>query len=206
MNKMFGLGVATLFALSLLTFLAFQNHDAAHAASCDPGKPGDELTYAEANKVYECLKEDLYKGYQKGSKRWIPADNVKNYRDWTPVSTVPANPGFHGGRFLFTYVNATGAADYLKYAEEGVKMPAGTLIAKESFSVTGKGKVKKGPLFFMEKVADGKSPETKDWFYYAVAPSGKPMAVNVVKACYECHSQFEARDHLGYPVDEARIK
>lgn len=200
MKKILGVVGAAVSALFLMTSTGV------HAADCDPGKPGEELSLEEAQKVYDCLKADLYAGYQKGKKHWIPVDRVKDYRDWTPVSKLPAAPGFHGGRFLFTYVNEVGAAEYLKYAEEGVKMPAGTLIAKESFAVTDKGKVRRGPLFFMEKTAAGKSPQTNDWFYYAVAPNGAPMGVPVVKACHQCHNDnFGDRDGLGYPVEEARL-
>ena len=87
-----------------------------------------------------------------------------------------------------------------------MKIPAGTLIAKESFTVTGNGKVKKGPLFFMEKVVAGKSPVSNDWYYYAVTPGGAPMAVDVVKACHSCHAAYAHQGNLGYPVLEARIK
>ncbi|MFT5176158.1 MAG: hypothetical protein ACI8W7_004352, partial [Gammaproteobacteria bacterium] len=41
---------------------------AAQAATCDPGKPGAKLSGAEAATVYECIKQSLYDGYQKGSK------------------------------------------------------------------------------------------------------------------------------------------
>ncbi len=200
MIKILGISVCAIAALSFVISADAQ------AASCDPGKAVDDLSYEEAQSVYDCLKDALYAGYQKGSKRWIPVDRVKTYRDWTPVSKLPANPGFHGGRFLFTYVNDVGAAEYLKYADERGAMPAGTLIAKESFSVTDKGKAKRGPLFFMEKVAAGKSPQTNDWYYYAVAPNGVPMAVPVVQACHTCHNDnFAERDGLGYPVEEARL-
>ena len=88
------------------------------------------MSYDEAQAVYDCLKAELYDGYQKGSKRWIPAEFVSDYRNWTPASTLPANPGVHSERFLFTYVNDVGAAAYLEFKEEGAKMPAGTVIAK----------------------------------------------------------------------------
>lgn len=174
-------------------------------AACKADKAGDELNFDEANAVYECLKDSLYKGYNKGKKRWIPADYVKDYRDWTLVSKAPAAPGFHSGRFLVTYVNEIGAAEYVKYQDVRGPMPAGTLIAKESFSVNKKGKDKKGPLFLMEKVAAGTSPETGDWYYMMVAPNGKPQAINVVTACSQCHQgNFGDRDGLGYPVEEVR--
>ncbi len=94
----------------------------------------------------------------------------------------------------------------LTFAEENVFIPAGTVIAKESFSVTAAGKVKPGPLFIMEKRVAGVSPETNDWYYMAVAPSGTPMAVNVMKACNECHmGNFGDQGNLGYPDPEVRV-
>jgi hypothetical protein len=183
----------------------FATAPAAHAA-CEAGKAGEELSGSEAQAVYDCLKDQMYKGYNRGNKRWIDKSVVKDYRGWTAASTFPAAPGFHGERFLLTYVNAAGAEQYLKYEDEGVTMPAGTIIAKESFSVNAKGKAKAGPLFFMEKAAAGASPQTADWYYYMVAPSGAPMAVNVVKACHECHAGFAESDGMAYPVEEARVK
>lgn len=174
-------------------------------AACDPGKAGEDLTADEAEAVYDCIAADLQAGYAKGPKRWIPADYVKNYRSWTRVSAFPAAPGFHGGRFLVTWVNEVGAAEYLKYAENP-NIPAGTLIAKESFAVDDNGKVQKGPLFLMEKVAAGKSPQTNDWYYMMVSPGGAPMAVNVMTACNECHMEnYGHQGGLGYPVEDARI-
>ncbi|HSF96293.1 MAG TPA: hypothetical protein VLA52_14805 [Thermohalobaculum sp.] len=175
-------------------------------ALCDVEKPGSELTYDEANAVYECIAADLHAGYMNGDKKWIPAEFVSDYRGWTQASTVPANPGFHGGRFLLTWVNEVGAAEYVKYKDADVNIPAGTVIAKESFTVADSGHVTAGPLFIMEKVAAGKSPETMDWYYMAVAPGGAPMAVPVVQACSECHmGNFGHQGGLGYPVEDARI-
>ncbi|MDA1308568.1 MAG: cytochrome P460 family protein [Proteobacteria bacterium] len=179
----------------------------AQAANCNPSKKaGDDLSPVEAQAVYDCLKGDLHKGYMKGGKGWIPAAFVKNYQNWTIASKYPAAPGFHGSRFLVTYVNKVGAAEYLKFKEENVNIPAGTVIAKESFKVTAKGKVRKGPLFFMQKTKAGKSPKTMDWYYMAVSPGGKPMKINPVKACSKCHLEnFSDRGGLGYPIEEARV-
>jgi hypothetical protein len=136
------------------------------------------------------------------ARAWRPGN-----RNWTPANTLPANPGFHGGRFLLTWVNAAGATDYLKYADQNVQIPAGTVIAKESFAVTGAGKVQKGPLFIMEKVAAGVSPETDDWYYMMVAPNGAPQAVPVMTACNECHQgNFGHQGGLGYPAEEVRVR
>ncbi len=178
----------------------------AQAAPCDPGKDGNDLTFEEAQVVYDCIAADLHAGYMKGDKKWIPAEFVRDYRDWTSANTLPANPGFHGGRFLLTRINDIGAEAYLKFAEENVNIPAGTVIAKESFAVTESGKVQKGPLFIMQKVAAGVSPETDDWYYMMVAPNGAPMAVPVMTACNECHiGIYGSQGGLGYPDPEVRV-
>ena len=172
---------------------------------CNVLKPTDELTYEEASAVYACISDELLAGYQTGDKRWVPAEFVNDYRSWTPASTLPANPGFHGERYLLTFVNDAGAAEYIKYEAERGPMPEGTVIAKESFGIGDDGKVKPGPLFFMQKAAAGASPKTNDWYYMAVAANGTPMGVNVFTACNECHEGFADSDYLGYPVEEARI-
>ena len=161
---------------------------AAAKTDCDPGKDGNDLTFEEAQVVYDCIVADLHAGYMTGDKKWIPAEFVRDYRDWTSANTLPANPGFHGGRFLLTRINDIGAEAYLKFAEENVNIPAGTVIAKESFAVTEAGKVQKGPLFIMEKVAAGVSPETDDWDDMIVAPNGAPMAGPGMTGRNECHS------------------
>lgn len=176
------------------------------AAECDVDKAGSELTGAEAQAVYDCLADALHAGYQQGDKRWIPAEFVSDYRSWTAVSKFPAAPGFHGGRFLLTYVNEVGAEEYLRFKDENVQIPAGTLIAKESFGVDDNGKVAPGPLFIMQKTEAGVSPQSDDWYYMAVAPSGAPMAVDVMTACSECHQgNFGHQGGLGYPAPEARV-
>ncbi|MEL6576858.1 MAG: hypothetical protein AAFQ81_13305 [Pseudomonadota bacterium] len=199
MHRLLATALAALFTLGLVPSAS------ALDAACNPGKPGSELTGDEAQKVYECIAAGLDEGWQKGAKRWIPADRMETYRSWALASTFPAAPGFHGERFLITRVNETGHAAYTEYSETPA-IPAGTLIAKESFKVGDDGKVRAGPLFFMEKVAEGTSPETMDWYYYAVAPNGTPMAVNVMQACNACHvDTFGFQGGMGYPVEEARL-
>ncbi len=197
MKRLLGLAAAALLLAS---------GTSAQAASCDVGKPGYELTPDEAQGVYDCIKESLVAGYQKGNKRWVPKSIVDDYRSWVLASKYPAAPGFHGGRFLMTYVNPTGADSYMEYKEEDVVVPSGTILAKESFNINDEGKVRKGPLFIMQKVEKGKSPKTDDWYYMMVAPNGTPMAVNVFKACSECHMEnFGTQGGYGYPVPEARV-
>lgn len=199
--------IAGTFSILALAAIGFSGplHADGHAAKadCSVDKAGYDLTPQEAHEVYRCLGDQLYIGYNTGDKRWVDAGTVKNYRYWTPASNWPAAPGFHSDRFLYTYVNKAGADTYTDYPE-GVRMPTGTILAKESFSVDDDGKAKPGPLFIMEKVAEGKSPKTNDWYYTAVAANGTPMGVNVFTACNECHSGFAETDFLGYPVEEVR--
>jgi len=189
----------------LLAACASGTSEVAKGAECKASKPGSELSFEEANVVYNCISDALLAGYNTGDKRWVNADHVANYRNWTQASTLPANPGFHTERFLMTWVNDVGASEYLKYADNPT-IPAGTVLAKESFSVTEGGKVVKGPLFLMEKAPAGAAPKTDDWFYTMVSAKGAPQGINVVTACSECHQgNFGAQGGLGYPVEEVRV-
>lgn len=195
-------GAMRVLAVSLVAAFAATTAQAA----CEAGKPGDELTGEEAKALYECIAADLHDGYVSGEKPNFPAEFVTTYRGWTLASAFPAAPGFHGGRFLVTWVNEAGAEEYLKYAEDP-SIAAGTVIAKESFAVDDAGAVKKGPLFIMQKVEPGTSPQTDDWYYMAVMPNGSPMGFDPVTACSECHQgNFGHQGGLGYPVEEARVQ
>lgn len=195
------IATAALFAAASLTQAA---SGAPVDADCSLTIPRDDMTNTDAQAVYECLAEAMEAGYWKGDKRWIPEEFVAQYRDWAAASTLPAEPGVHSGRFLFTYVNPVGAEQYLKFADEGVAMPVGSVIAKESFSIDDDGKAKAGPLFLMQKAAGGASPKTNDWYYMAVQPNGKPMAVDVFKACNECHEAYADSDYMAYPEEDVR--
>ena len=104
-----------------------------------------------------------------------------------------------------TFVNETGFADYVKYSDENPVMPVGSIIAKESFNVSKKGKVRKGPLFFMTKVAaGGEADKFGNWVYSAFSPKGKVMKIKQ-KFCHDCHGNYDDQDSLGYPADEVRL-
>lgn len=179
----------------------------AAAAACAAGKPRAEMTVADAQGVYDCLKDAMYENYNKRDKRWIPAEVVRDYRDWKLANTGPAAPGFHGERYLMTWVNAAGYDAYTEFRDEDVSIPAGTWIVKESFDVAEDGQAKAGPLFIMQKVEAGTSPKTMDWYYMMVMPNGAPAAVNVFTACNECHVEtFGHQGGLGYPVEEVRVR
>jgi len=176
------------------------------AGDCTAGKPGEALTGAEAEAVYDCLVDAMKAGYDRGTKRWIPEEHVADYRGWTRASNHPSAPGAHDGRFLVTWVNPAGAEAYLRYAAPREDMPVGTVLAKESFTVGPDGMAQAGPLFLMQKVEAGLSPDTNDWHYMLVAATGAPLAVEVMSACNACHQgTYGESDGMAYPVPPARL-
>lgn len=180
--------------------------DAAGAAECDPGKAPGDLSGDEVKAVYDCISENLRQGYASGDEEWDGAAMVRGYRDWTLVSSLPAAPGFHGGRFLLTWVNDVGDEAYMRYAEDP-DIPVGTEIAKESFQISDEGTVSPGPLFLMRKVPVEQSADTMGWHYMMVSPDGQPQGINPWTACNECHvGNYAHQGGLGYPVEEVRIR
>ncbi len=162
------------------------------------GDPFD-LDDAGVHALYDCIKDEMAAAY---AKEGHEVGSV--FRDWAPTATRPALPGIHGERFLNTFVNDTGAEEYLKFATEGVHMPAGSIIAKESIQIGKGGKASVGPLFIMTKLDAGGAPEFGDWLYGGVQPNGKVMNVSQ-QFCHDCHVAYEDQDALGYPLEEVRI-
>ena len=115
--------------------------------------------------------------------------------------------GTHGNRYVQNYGNAKAKA-YGKFESAG-RMPVGVILAKDSFQVTGAGKVAVGPLFVMEQVSAGWNKASDDWKYSMVLPTGAIMGVtkgtnsNAMKFCYECHiSVAEDQDSLLFLPEE----
>ena len=158
-----------------------------------------ELNDAAVGIIYDCIKDEIAAAYAKGG------DEVgSTYRNWTVTSTRPAVAGAHSERFLQTFANDIAAEQYLKFAEEGVKMPVGSVLAKESFKANKKGKVRVGPLFIMTKLEEGAAPDYGDWLYGGVQPNGKPLKIKQ-SFCHDCHIGWEDQDALAYPLEEVRV-
>jgi hypothetical protein len=84
-------------------------------------------------------------------------------------------------------------------------MPAGSVLAKESITISTKKKTARpGPLFIMTKGEEGAAPDAGDWIYSALMPNGKEMKIKQA-FCHDCHIAWEAQDMLAYPVEEVRI-
>jgi len=185
-------------AAALATAAAFSTAAHAQNTCVIAGDPYD-LEADAVGIIYDCIKDQMAAAYAKEGDVVGAA-----FRDWAVTSTRPAVPGPHGDRFLQTFANDIAADQYLKFEEEGVKMPVGSILAKESFKVNKKGKVVVGPLFVMTKLAAGEAADYGDWFYSAVQPNGKPMKLKQ-SFCHDCHVGWEDQDALAYPLEEVRI-
>jgi hypothetical protein len=168
-------------------------------AQCESNKKLEDMSQTEVASYYNCIRPQLIAGYQSQGD-----DLAMAYSSWQATAKQPAKPGFHSNRLLMTYVNDVGIDTYLTYAI-GLDMPLGSLIAKESYEIKGSGKLKEGPLFFMEKVGVDKAPETAGWYYSALKDNGKPMSVKQ-SFCHSCHMAYAAQDYLGFPQPEVRLK
>jgi hypothetical protein len=159
-----------------------------------------DLEADEIVALYDCLADKLAEGYGKAG------DEVgANYRSWAPTSTRPAIQGAHGNRILNTFANDIAAEQYLKYQEEDFTMPVGSVLAKESITISIKKKTARpGPLLMMTKMEVGSIPETNDWLYTGVQPNGKTMKVKQ-SFCHDCHEAYEDSDFLAYPMEEVRL-
>ncbi|MBD3663041.1 cytochrome P460 family protein [Sulfitobacter aestuariivivens] len=172
----------------------------ASAQDCTFDKKAVDFEQADIDALYACVKDKLAAGY---AKEGHEIGSV--YRDWQATSTGPAAPGPHGDRFLFTYANDVGYAQYVKYADEGgFAMPVGSVLAKESYKLSKKGKPRNGPLFIMTKVDAGEADEFGNWVYSAVQPNGKNMKIKQ-SFCHDCHAAFADQDSLGYPDVDVRF-
>lgn len=189
--KKLGMALATVGALTAGTASAQD----CTSAEVDPFEIDDAGVVA----LYDCIKDALAAGYAKGDN-----EVAKVYRTWAATATRPGVAGPHGNRFLMTFANDVAAEQYLKFEDEGVVMPVGSVLAKESFKISKKGKVRRGPLFLMTKVAAGEADETANWVYGGVQPNGKPMKFKQ-SFCHNCHEAYEDQDSLGYPLEEVRV-
>ena len=186
-------------AATLAASLMMGQTAAASDCKVDVADPFD-LEAAQITEIYDCIEAEMVENYTKGDN-----EVAATYRDWTVSSTRPAVAGAHGNRLLQTFANDVAAEQYLKFADEGVVMPVGSVLAKESITISKKKKAAvTGPLFIMTKAEAGSAPETADWVYSVVQPNGKMMKFKQ-SFCHDCHVSWEAQDMLAYPLEEVRV-
>jgi hypothetical protein len=138
------------------------------------------------------------------------AEVARNYQGWTQVNTAPYVSATHGSRYVNNYPGPDAVDAYLQYEEIGA-MPVGGRIAKDSFTVSPDGRVGVGPLFIMEKMADGFNAASDDWRYAMIMPDGSLFGVTGgrgsqnVEFCAGCHALVaDDQDSLYFLPEEFR--
>ncbi len=160
------------------------------------------LSAAEALAIYANIADDMARGY--AVSRELAAER---FRKWRRYNSAPYRSATHGHRYVNNYANAK-ASRYGKL-KPGEKMPPGALLAKDAFTVSADGDVYGGPLFIMEKLGQGVSPETGGWRYVMIMPDGSYFGDSTgdgakrVEFCDGCH-QISGADRLYFIPEKYR--
>ncbi|WP_170378195.1 cytochrome P460 family protein [Ruegeria atlantica] len=191
------LTVLSISGLSATDGFAQSTGEDAHIAIENPA----DLSKGEALRIYESLQRRMARGY--GAAQ---LDLLLNYQNWPLFNDAPYISATHGQRYVNSYANRM-AHNYGTLAE-GEKLPKGSVLAKDSVTVTDEGNIHPGALFVMEKLAQGESPDTGDWRYIMVMPDGSLFGdtmgarANSVAYCHDCHEAVADRDYTFFVPEE----
>ncbi|EEE36866.1 hypothetical protein RKLH11_700 [Rhodobacteraceae bacterium KLH11] len=172
----------------------------AHLAIENPA----DLTKDDALKYYKSLSGRMARGYAAAQ-----LDVIRNYQNWPLFNDAPYISATHGQRYVNSYANRV-ASNY-GTLQEGEVLPAGSVLAKDSMTVTDEGNTHPGAMFVMEKLPAGTSPETADWRYIMVMPDGSLFGDTMgfrapaVAYCHVCHEAVAERDYTFYVPEEYRL-
>ena len=159
------------------------------------------LKPSESLSIYQSIADELSRGYAASKDK-----TAMTYRKWRLFNTAPYTSATHGNRFVNNYANEK------TYGKPGAVMPPGTVIAKDSFTVTSESAIFGGALFLMEKLTPGTSPGTGDWRYAMIMPDGSVFGDSTgdnpgqVKFCYGCHKAKAGDDYLYFLPKAYRVK
>jgi hypothetical protein len=172
-----------------------------HFRLVDPAK----LPPQQASDIYAIIRQALQGGYARSGNA-IAA----SYQGWRRMNTAPYLSATHGNHYLNNYVNEIGAAAYGRFETAG-KLPVGTVIAKDSFSMTRGGEILLGGLFVMEKMPGGFNDVTDDWKYTLIQADGtlfgetNGTGSKRVEYCIACHLARKHQDHLWFLPKPYRV-
>ncbi|MEO1107020.1 MAG: cytochrome P460 family protein [Pseudomonadota bacterium] len=189
------------FALAFHTGTAKADDRDAHITIENPA----DLNKDEAEEIYQSLSRRLARGYA-GAQ----LDLIRNYQSWALFNDAPYVSATHGQRYVNSYANRM--AHNYGTLQDGDVLPAGSVLAKDSMTVTDEGKIFPGAMFVMEKLPQGTNPATADWRYIMVLPDGSLYGdttgsrPNQVVYCHECHEQVAERDYTFFVPEEYQVK
>ena len=164
-----------------------------------------EITGDDAEAIYQSLRLRMKQGYMLSR---LPV--AGQYQEWRRYNAVPYLSKSHGNRYLNNYANRP-EFDFAN-PPDGIVYPAGTVLAKDAFSVTDHDDVYPASLFIMEKLEAGASPKTADWRYVAIFPDGSIAGDTTgdmpesVEYCHQCHTLVKDKDYLFGVPSEAAIQ
>lgn len=177
------------------TWNPLNRSSAGHFRVADPAN----VSAAEAESVYRTLSPEMGERYALSG---IAA--AQEYLGWTRYSTAPYKSVTHGRSYLNNYANKAARA-YGRYEKAGI-LPVGSVLAKDSFSISMNGEILPGPLFLMEKMEAGFNPESGDWRHTQILPDGSVLGTTKgdnagnVSYCVPCHAAAgKGRDHIFFP-------
>lgn len=163
-----------------------------------------DLMPKEAAEVYDVIVSALKAGYKRSGHAVAQA-----YQGWKRYNTAPYRSVSHGNHYLNNYANPVAKA-YGAFEDAG-RMPVGSIIAKDSFSVTTSRGIVLGPLFIVQKMPAGFNHVTGDWKYTEILPDGTLLGetngegAERVEYCIACHLAVEKQDHLYFVPKAYRI-
>jgi hypothetical protein len=167
-------------------------------------RPGD-LTKADAIKVYNAIADEMARGYAVSDDPTAQA-----YRKWRRYNDASYRSETHGNRYVNNYANAIARNAGYGDLKEGIVMPAGAVLAKDSFTYTADHELFAGALFIMEKLPAGGNPAMADWRYAMIMPDGSVFGdtngdtAERMEFCHACHEQKAAFDYLFFVPEEYR--
>lgn len=154
-----------------------------------------QLPPAQAEIIYQIAAPSLEKGYTLSNHPVAEA-----YHTWARFNTAPYLSVTHGNKYINNFANDI-ASTYGRFEDAGA-MPVGSVIAKDSFSVTESHEILLGPLFLMEKMPTGFNEVSGNWKYTQIQPDGTVLGEtngdgsDAVRYCIACHAAVEQQDHL----------
>ena len=168
-------------------------------------RPAD-LADADALTIYDRIRVDMVAFYSRSGNPY-----AEDFHTWRRYNVTPYMSATHGRRYVNNYANSRAKA-YGK-AEKAGTLPEGSVLAKDSFEVTNRGDVLTGPLFLMEKMQTGFSPEGRDWRYTMIMSDGSLFGTTNgensqrVEFCAGCHlAAGDDQDHLFFVPGKHRVR